>query len=414
MSEIYRLKNKENGSEQLLVSKEYVDLRIRALRDAMINHFNNISEAHTNQSDNAEKQLSVLENTKIVDLDVEMEVKELDADKIVTDATHKFVTQSQLEVFKNKPTAHEVENMINNNANALKNTFNEMYTNLLNMPDAVKQFKELSRLLQDGDGNLNKVLDAINLKADAEELKEHEESNLHINDNDRKALNILIDMINSGAFATICKFIEDDKVSDAENANKLDGYTLDDILARKGKYNKIYGVSKDTCKHDVDVTAVDLYLPADAASMHGEFVKENLSLMDGYVLFREGKYNIPEFLVKRAEDAYSLTIEGTGTATEFIIDRGLFGNVEFDDLCIENGELFIDTLSVFRDVTFKNCSINMKNCYKNLFDNCTFENCTFSFGSGIFKTRIQNCIFDGCKVPKYLGGGIVFNNNVEW
>ena len=62
MSDIYKLINPETGEEQLLVSKEYVDLRIRALKDAFSSHIKNIDNAHSDINDDTVKSAALLDN----------------------------------------------------------------------------------------------------------------------------------------------------------------------------------------------------------------------------------------------------------------------------------------------------------------------------------------------------------------
>ena len=127
MSDIYKIINPETGEEQLLVSKEYVDLRIRALKDAFSSHIKNIDNAHSDINDDTVKSAALLDNAEFRDLVFKEENRDIPAENILTDAEHRFITQTQLDTFKSKPTAHEVETLVNNYYNSIKNTFNEMY-----------------------------------------------------------------------------------------------------------------------------------------------------------------------------------------------------------------------------------------------------------------------------------------------
>jgi len=403
MSEIYRIYDKETGNEQLLVSKEYVDLRIKALKDAILSHIQNIDKAHTDQSDPAKNQTSILDNADIVDIDLSLNIPEIPAEMVKTDPMHRFITHSQLEVFKDKPTTHEVETMVNNNINYLKNSFNEMYARLLNMPDAVKKLREIAKVVQD-DENLKGIYDAIDDKVTDEEFADHLKSNLHLNNVDRKSLNLLLSLIQDGTIDKV-KSVSLDYCNSAFNSYHLDGKTPEQIRSR-GAYHRIYSVA------GYNENEADYYFYA-GEHIYKEVFDQAIYNMVGKVLFRECDYDIPEFIMNRPKYK-DLIIEGCGNGTNFIVDRCYFNYVQFDNCAFSNAS-FMQVLNsnTFRNVQFDNCKITLDEATMNRFIDCIFNNCEIRFNKVCTYNRFSGCIFNKTKQPKYAGGNNIFSDNIE-
>ena len=375
MSKIYRIIDSENGEVELLVSKEYVDLRIQALKNAILSHEQNIVTAHTNSSSTLVETAGLLDKEEIVDIDLNIGVPEVTLESLEQDSQHRLLTDTQIEAFKNKATTFEVETAIEDVKNELKSSFNDQYINLLNLPGAVDKLKEIAEVIQSSD-TLSTLLSALDERVTEDELSEHAANHRHLTNNDRKALNILLNLINDGfieKIKDIGKFAE--KSEQSISAESLDGYTVTDLLSCHHE-NKILGTSYNNGLYDD--TGVNLLF--------------NTATQDG---------------------------RGAGDATRLYPGANIdFNNVTIENLCIEKviNDITVEIHNYVKliDMTFRDCHIVFDDSVKLMIDRCTFDRCTFEFGTACSNMMIVNSYFRGGPLPKYLSRTSVINGNLEY
>ena len=121
MSHIYRITN--NGTQTFLVSKEYVDLRLQAIKDSLLAHENNVNSAHTKLASNIIQNGGLLDKEEIIDLNLAQNTQKLLANMIEQDPQHRFVSDTQIQVFKDKVSMHDVETIINDAKSEIKSNF---------------------------------------------------------------------------------------------------------------------------------------------------------------------------------------------------------------------------------------------------------------------------------------------------
>ena len=222
MSVIYKIKDPENNKDMLLVSKEYVDSQFKALKDALINHERNIDNAHTKSSGTSESAAN-LDNIEFKDIDFESIVEDtsINASKVKTDSTHRFLTDSQIISLKDKPSDYEVDNAIAKAKEDIKRQYMNLYTKFLNIPDGARKLREIANIIS-SDNNLSNLINLLNDKISVDELQDHEaDSSKHINNNDRKALNVLLNLINTGLISTV-ESLNTGLIQNSTNSYKLD------------------------------------------------------------------------------------------------------------------------------------------------------------------------------------------------
>ena len=421
MSKIYRIIDSENGEVELLVSKEYVDLRIQALKNAILSHEQNIVTAHTNSSSTLVETAGLLDKEEIVDIDLNIGVPEVTLESLEQDSQHRLLTDTQIEAFKNKATTFEVETAIEDVKNELKSSFNDQYINLLNLPGAVDKLKEIAEVIQSSD-TLSALLSALDERVTEDELSEHTSSHSHLTNNDRKALNILLNLINDGfieKIKDIGKFAE--KSEQSISAESLDGYTVTDLLSCHHE-NKILGTSYNNGLYDD--TGVNLLF--NTATQDGkDAIKEAfcngwLKSEVGVITLRSGDYVINGTInLHRDEQLSQLIIRGAGDATRLYPGANIdFNNVTIENLCIEKviNDITVEIHNYVKliDMTFRDCHIVFDDSVKLMIDRCTFDRCTFEFGTACSNMMIVNSYFRGGPLPKYLSRTSVINGNLEY
>ena len=404
MSDIYKLINPETGEEQLLVSKEYVDLRIRALKDAFSSHIKNIDNAHSDINDDTVKSAALLDNAEFRDLVFKEENRDIPAENILTDAEHRFITQTQLDTFKSKPTAHEVETLVNNYYNSIKNTFNEMYARLLNMPNAVSKLREISKLVSN-DSVLTGLVEDLEEKVSIEDFEQHTESYMHLTNSDRSALNILLELIKDGTIDKI-NDISLDYSRNAYTASHLNDKTYDEVRSR-GKYIKVYSIAGE------NNSMADIYLPANSDLSSSSLI-QNIYSLNGFILFLSGNYKISEFDIDRIRASKgTLTIDGCGTSTKFISDNMTCNYISFSNCNINADFLIVKNDVTFNNVEFNECYILLEDSNNCKFIDCTFNNCKIAMKKVCRYNRFRDCLFNRTNIPKYVGTTNTFTGSIE-
>ena len=408
MSDIYKIVDPESGETQLVTSKEYVDLRLQRLEEALIQHEKEVDEAHTISS-MFNSVPSLLDTVSIEEM-ISPTIDQVRAEDVKTDSEHKFISQSQLEAFRNKASINEVRAIINNEANNLKQQFNTMYTNLLNKPNAVKDLKAIFSLL-DTSGDYKKLIELLENALTEEDLREHtDDDTKHVNSVDRKALSILITLIKDGTLDKV-KNLSLDYCANSLNSNNLNNKSYDQVRAI-GPYEQVYGINGSSGE---DYRAGHMF--SSDQDLLSEITHEDLCNTTGKVFFLKGAYYISSLDLNRNKNKDSLIIEGAGSCTKFYLQSGTFNHVEVRDISIiadKECNINIGKYVTFNNVIFENMSINLDGTNRCKFTNCTFKNCKLTMkGTCIFNV-IKDNVFDSTPIPKYIGSSNIIKDNIQF
>ena len=419
MSKIYKAKSK-NGEDLLLVSKEYVDSRIGALKAALLQHERNIDNPHTEDSDTSVKSISNLDKEEIVDVEMETTFPEITTEMIKQDSQHRMLTDTQIAAFRNKASVYEIQDAVQSAKSELKSNFNELYTRLLNMPDAVSRLREVAVLCREND-TVKGLLETLNDKVSSEDMDEHINSNLHMNNVDRKALNVVLDLINDGITEKLQHIGEYAKMADyASDATLLEHKTLAEIQELNLE-DKIYGVADSSI--DRSYNSVHYLFHEAGCDLFKKLNEDGYLLNGGLIAFKTGKYQSSNMQFHRGRNDRSLTIQGSGYSTEFITNRLDTCNTTYRDLSVigidpsntyDQNIVSVGAKTVFENVEFKDMKIIIEDGAELArFKNCNFNNCKFSFSTGYSSFIISECFFHKCKIPKMISPTALIVNNVE-
>ena len=409
MSKIYTIKDEKSGKDMQLVSKEYVDLRIKAVKDSIINHIRNIDTAHR-ESTESNENFAVLDSTEYEDIsDVVNTDEYLKASDVIQDSTHRFVTDEQIKNLNNKASIFEVNNIINDAKNELQALFNNQYISLLNSPVKVEELKALTELIKNKD-SLKDIMTVMGIKADRRELLDHKGDYTHLNEEDREALNLLLEKYNSGDLADIgVKCIHADVAKTAMNALSLNNMNISDLHKCK-REELVIGLVDNYKIDEVDVLVDKSY---DLEKVLG-------SLSGGIILFKNGKYE-NSISLSRNSNSNTLIIEGCGNGTTFVPEnnKDIFydGNIIIKNCVIGQHKTYQTNIEIgdrvrFENVKFVNCRLTFNGSSFSAVKDCEFNWCKIVFNNGCTYLKfVDNYLYE-TKLPKYINRSCVFRDNV--
>ena len=118
----------------------------------------------------------------------EIDLSNIPAENINIDSNHKFLTEAELSVLKDKPTTHDVTVMIDELKKELLDTITNKFDFIFSNINSLENIRYLINLLNDDDRSKG-IIDLINSKASNKDFEEHIKSIYHLSSNDRKALN---------------------------------------------------------------------------------------------------------------------------------------------------------------------------------------------------------------------------------
>ena len=372
MSEIYKM-TLEDGSEKFIPSKDYIDIRLKNIKD------NIFSKTNT----------GVMDNTSIIDIN-NNEDNSIAADRIVQDASHRFLTDTQITDLKNKVSVYELQKAIQDAVTHLRGEFNQIYTKLLNSPSSVEDLKAALDLLED----YKDITNEFKTRVSMEEFNSHKaDESLHISSTDRSNLDILKNAIDDNLFSLINDAGNHSINADyADYAKTIDGSSIDDIKDY-AMYDLVFSVTGENKMTTVFTPEHDIFS----------------RLSSKCIGFKNGIYRCHGINIT---PKYSLYIDGSSnTDTKFVIDTMYIGNTTIRDFNMEIGNIFTSANTVFDNVVFNKSTITVDGFF-NRFTNCKFINCKFDF-SYVRGLIITNCIFDGCNIPKIISPAVSIANNIK-
>ena len=421
MSKIYNLKEYDGANEinpqEQIPSLEYVNEIVKAILDIIKNHMNNTENAHSPYLALHYPGLQSI-NTDTEKLPIGLEsMPVLRAAEIQTDSMHKFVSESLLKILKEKPTAFEMETALEDLRKDLKSEMNAAYIKLLNTPDALNKLKDIAYLLQE-EANLDTVISLLATKVTKEDFTTHIKSKSHLNNNDRKALNLLLGFIAEGCADWLAKedapnFIKNKPKSlpaDGGNADTVGGYKPSDLLYKR-IYNYIIGVSGNGYTED----QVDFFIDDKYKNIKKVFGTLK-ALNTGTIHLRNGIYVLDTLELEMTKTGYGEYIL-SGDGKNSVIKAGSYrfdGNVYLKDLNIVTGVVHIGSHCKLENITFNNCKIFMESSYGSVITGCEFQNCAFYWDGSCISNMITNNRTTRSMSLEYIGGNNLIANNLYY
>ena len=395
MGTIYRVKNPETGEYQELVSKDYVDIEIKRIKDAL-----NINLP------------PALSKDEVVDLAI-ADSSEVKASDIQQDASHRMVSESQLELFRRKPNMHEVEDRVAKAKKSLESKIDENYYKLLNMPNAVERLQRLSMILQNDDvlKNLFEILDTT---VTEQEMEEHRNSNRHLSSIDRKSLILLQTIIDKGFVEKLEALTKDGAhvayADTAHNVEYIGNYPSEDVFKMKSPDTIVVGHSDYCTEKECHV-----FVKHSKDFLDADWLKVNKHI--GRVRFSNGSFRFNTFTYA-LEGNESGIVEGCGKYNTVISFNDMVTNsISYSDLTLSSSKdepssaKLLTTYSTFRNVIFKNCVIDPETMV--LFDKCIFVNCEFKFSRLSTHIIITHNHFIDCNIPTFMSKTVIIKDNFQ-
>jgi len=407
MSNVYKLSS-ANGEEYYIPSIEYINELLKLLEDAVMTHSLNTA-LHNGDPDfkgfpeikTDKVGLNILENILTNNMMIH-------ASAIETDAAHMFITRTLLDTLIAKPTSAQLDERLNELKIKLEQELDNNYVRILNTPNAINKLRDISMILQE-EGNLEALLQVMSEKVTTEDLKNHELSKFHLNDNDRKAINIILSFINEGCAdwnATPDKYNyirnkPESLPANGGNADTVANHEIKDVRNKHGE-DFVIGVNNNNIFYDKD--SCDIMYENT----------ESLKVIDNYsfdctALFKRGTYLMPDVYFK----GHPKMIKGMKHLTVLNSGNGIlsFDNMEVRDLTI-SGKVIISSNTILDNVVFSNCDITLSNAENCDIRNCVFSNCEFKLNGSFVHNVIAMNRFNMCSYVKYIGSDNVIFGNV--
>ena len=337
------------------------------------------------------------------------ELPDISAKDVKTDSQHKFVNDAVLQTLKERPTKFEVEQSLDVVKEELKKYMDKLYIRIVNTPNVVNKLRDISSILSDdtiASGLLNTLANKMNL----EDFESHKTSYAHMDNNDRKALNILIKCLSNG-FAdwnaddeapNAIKNKPDSLPANGGNADTVANHSIEDII-NKDDYDLVIGTSLEKYSKD----SCDIYA-------ENGFLNNNDIIVGGsssITLFKRGYYNFDTFIgvykvpmIYKGADCRLSWIHADG---DVVLDNVIFNNIGF-----YKSKIFIKSNCEFRNVKFANCEITLYGSEACTITDCVFEKCDIVIKDIITNNIIKFNRFIQTKPIKYIGGNNIISDNI--
>ena len=337
---------------------------------------------------------------------IDLTPKAINPALVLQDPTHRFVTDKQIELWRSKPTLHEIRDLVAETKDGLETSINDIYYRLLNMPDAIHRIKKLSRILQNDD-TLSELFKLLDDTISVEDLEEHEKNNMHITNVDRKNLQLLQKIIDDGVIETI------EKIDLEQLAKPEVDKNTDDAVSAEHK-SPIPGVITIGYCDQCDPEDCDIYFKEQSETdLIQHLVFPNL---ESKIQFTGGEFACDEF---KLDNGNNNVIEGIGDGTSILVTKKFFTKkVACRDFMIYSTSAVdkklicgIDDDSKFDNVTFANCQFVLRGTNIR-FTNCTFKYCAWDYVSAR-NIIITNNFFQGTKLPDFICASLMCNNNLS-
>lgn len=400
MVKVYNIKDK-NGNTVEIPSMELINLLQKHIENVILN----ISSTGLPSLPIEKEELK-----PVSDIDPDYIV---DANHVQTDNAHQFVTKALLEILKDKPSYFELNKSITELKKEISLQLDDYYIRLVNTPIAMSKLKDISNMLQKDDV-LSGFMDVLSSKVNMDQLQDHEQSKFHLDNNDRKALNLLLEFIKDGVVDWNAEPNSPNYIHNKPNSLPADGGNADTVqnngacdIARRehdlivglgdGKYYK-----KETC--DLCLTS-----EKDSAKKIMDAIRNiNYGVS---VLFKRGAYQMEEMIIDD-KTTECTCISGSNQYAILELDTLKMTNITMRDIIIKNTIVQINSDCKLDTVTFKGCNILFYESHNCDVMRCKFENCRISTIGSFTGNMICMNRFETCTYFKYLGKGNVFYANI--
>lgn len=379
-------------------SIEYIDELKKMIEDELVSLNSDFSGFPSIKASNEDLPVGIKEQPVIK------------AKQVKTDSDHKFVTDGILSTMVDKPSKFEVEQALAKTKQEMLDMVNDIYMRIINTPNVINKLRDISNIL-DGDEIANGLLNTLSYKLNIEDFEAHNKSCIHMNNNDRKALNVLIKCLSGGfadwnADSTEYNSIKNKPESlpaNGGNADTIANHTVRDLV--NTEYDIVIG--RDHMKYSED--CCDIYAKngiidfAILSSLLGSI--SNIPV----VLFKRGEYEIDSI------DNVNKTVIFKGESNRLsIIKRAIItmNNFIFEDISINDSIVCINSNNELKNILFNNCTIIFNRSENCNIAWCQFNNCKFEYKGSLIRNIIKFNRYTHTKPIQYIGGNNIISENI--
>lgn len=402
MSKIYSINNQESEAYKL-PSVEYIDEVVKMLEDEIIS---------------AGVKINGIPSIKTTTVELPVNNKEeiVLAKDVKQDSQHRFVNNAILANMNQKITKVEVEQIVDNSKEDMKSYMEELYMRIVNTPSVINKLRDISTILNE-DKIASGLLNTLAYKLNINDFNNHVGSSIHMDNNDRKALNILARCLVDGfsdwnakddAFNAI-KNKPESLPANGGNADTVANHGIKELINRYD-YDLVIGsslekYSKDSCDIYAEDCIIDPYVLEEALeSMNGSGI---ILFKRGYYCFEHAGLNIV-CTSHRIFTGVDSRLSYIHTDKDTYIDNATFKNIGFD-----RTKLYIKSNCDIKNVRFANCEIILDKSEGCNITDCVFDNCKIKAEGSIMNNIIKDNRFIRTKQTTYIGGNNIIKDNIQ-
>lgn len=422
MARTYKVKNlktdnkdKIRNKEYEVASKQYVDYVAKQICDIILEHINTANThdgVHNINKINLDK---TSETTKLL-IDENTSGNKIKAEDIETNANYRFISETMLHSLKNKPTIAQLNRLIEDSKVDIKNYLALRFDELLNLPLSMEKIKTLSNILKD-EPTIDSIMEEFALRTRKEDFDSHVSSNLHVTNNDRKALNVLVDVANN-AFADWNAGVDDTNYiknkptslpANGGNADTISGFDVSYLL-NKSTHDFIIGYSGANYHPE----STNICLNSDLSNKN-DVVKYIESITNGSIFIRAGLYKLDELSLFKDRSSKSLDVIITGCGSNSIISKTnitINHNIKLRDLKFKDVNLHIGGNCEIQNCQFANSTIYLEGSSCSMIKNCRMNDSTVIYIAECTNNIITENYMINVNILPYLGNGNIILNNI--
>lgn len=398
MSKVYTVNEGITLADQI-PSIAYISELVKLIEDAI---FNNASFEGLPYIEYSTEKLPV--GTK------ENEV--VDARTVKTDTEHRFINETILRTLVDKPTKMDLDQSIKEVKQQVDKKINDSFTKIVNTPNAVNKLRDVAIILNE-EKSLSALLNLLSEKVNINDYQEHIKSTDHVNNNDRKALNILLQCVLEGfsdwnaaeGAPNAIRNKPESLPANGGNADSVSNHSIKDLI-NKDDYDIVIGSSLEKYSKD----SCDIY--AENGIVDSLILLEMITALKngGIILFKRGNYDIK--VINSCHG--SIIFKGTDRRLTTIKSHEGIGIKDsvLKDISVVDSYVCVKSNCEIERVNFKNCTFTFSNMENSNITNCTFENCTFISIGGMMNNIIKFNRFIQTKPIQYIGGNNIISENI--
>lgn len=404
MGKIYIIRD-NNGEEKELVSLEYVKQIIKQIMDIITN------------KERYSINLSIPEERERIDLETDISdlcsTKELDNIKDNLDE-YKSLLYTEID----KPSKFELESQVTYIKEENEKYLEQIFTRIINTPDVLNKLRDISLFFQENN-NKDTIIDILSDKISKKDFDNHATSQFHLTNNDRAALNLLLQFVKEGIDWNVencdnpllyIKNKPNSLPANGGDADSINGYKIKDLLNNTENVITIGSITDSN-----EACSLKLFDDDESENANKFYSVINIYKNNYPVLFKTGDFEfIKELNFKGDDSRGKMIIHGCGNElTKLYINNLFISSASIKDLQICESTIIVYENSDIDNVVFKACTIIFKNSSANNITNCKFIDCNFNI-VGLFSYNIVSLNrYIKSEPIKYIGGNNIIINNIE-